>query len=118
MISITTPTFDLQGQVIINETANSDLKKNNKRISRTATLDGGCSITDQGFSNADRTLTINESSLDKERADCIWRIFTIYSLVRVSLRDGCFLGAIEKVSLNEGNLNMKILIKERLNYGY
>jgi len=114
MLSITTSTYDYWGQVLFSEDPDSELKKNMRRVSRKATLDGGCSITDQGFSHSDRTLTIRKTGISREDANTLWYLFQTYSLVQVSILDGCYLAAIEDVDIVEGNLRMKILIKYKL----
>ena len=114
MLSITTQSYDLNGQAIVNPNPDSDLYKNSRRMSRTATLDGGCSITDQGVSVSDRTLQVRETGVSESKANLLWYMFKTYSLVRVSFYDGCFSAAIERMNLNEGNLDMRILIKERV----
>jgi hypothetical protein len=83
-------------------------------MSRKATLDGGCSISDQGFSDADRTFTISQQNISVNLASRIWYIFRTYSLVYVSTEEGVFKAAIQDVDLTEGNLKAKILIKEKL----
>lgn len=113
MISITTPAYDLQGQVLINEDNDSIIRSNARRVSRTATLDGGCAITDQGFSHADRTLDIRQEYIDQAIADILWYMFRTYSLVHVSTEDGVFLCNIQDVKFENG-LQAKILIKEKL----
>lgn len=114
MISITTLNFDLNGVLLLNPDASSELKSNTRRISRTSTLDGGCSISDQGFSDADRTFNIQKKNVSEYIADRIWYLFRTYSLVNVATREGLFKGAIEKVSIVEGDLKFKILIKEKI----
>jgi len=114
MISITTKIYDLNGEVNINQDPDSDLYKNSRRVSRTPTLDGGCVITDQGFSHGDRTLTITKKNISPFKAERVWYLFKTYSLIQVSFHDGCFIGAIQDTRLNEGNLQMKILIKEKI----
>ncbi len=114
MLSITTKSYDLNGQAVVNPNPDSDLYKNSRRMTRTPTLDGGCSITDQGVSVSDRTLQVRETGVSEGKANLLQYIFQTYSLVRVSFYDGCFSAAIESLNLNEGNLDMKILIKERL----
>lgn len=114
MISITTITYDLRGLLALQEDPGSDLKSNARRVSRTPTLDGGCSITDQGFSHSDRTLEIRKTGISQDDADRLWYLFRTYSLVRVSIADGCFQAAISDVKITGGNLRAKILIKEQL----
>ena len=114
MISITTTTFDLNGHLLLHPDASSELKSNRRRVSRTATLDGGCSISDQGFSHSDRTLEIRKAGISQDDADRFWFIFRTYSLVYVSTDEGVFEAAIQDVALTEGNLKAKILIKEKI----
>lgn len=114
MISITTSSYDLNGQLILNEDSSSDLKSNRRRVSRTATLDGGCDITDQGFSHSDRTLRIRNENISQNNADTLWYLFQTYSLIQVSIPDGCYKAAIKDLKIDEGNLRMEILIKEEI----
>lgn len=114
MLSITTATFDLQGHLLLYPDASSELKRNRRRVSRTPTLDGGCSISDQGYSDADRTFQVRKNGMSRSDADRIWYIFRTYSLVYISTDEGVFRGAIQDVDLTEGNLRAKILIKEKL----
>jgi hypothetical protein len=114
MISITTSSYDLLGHLRLNPDASSELKRNRRRVNRTPTLDGGCSISDQGYSDADRTFHIRKNGISRADADRIWYIFRTYSLVYVSIDEGVFEAAIQDVDLTEGNLKAKILIKEKL----
>lgn len=114
MLSITTATFDLRGHLLLHPEPSSELKRNTRRMSRTPTLDGGCSISDQGFSDSDRTFTVSQNNISKNLASRIWYIFRTYSLVYISTEEGVFRGAIQDVNLTEGNLRAKILIKEKL----
>ena len=114
MISISTLTYDLYGVATFDPDPDSDLMSNVRRISRTATLDGGCVLTDQGFSDADRTLDIRMKQVPEALAQRLWYLFRNYSLLRVSTSEGCFDGAISNVQVKEGNLTMKFLVKERI----
>lgn len=114
MISITAPDFDLNGQAVFIPDPQSDLHGGSRRASRTATLDGGCSITDQGFSHGDRTLEVSKTGVAETLYSTLWYMFRTYSLVRVSLDEGCFLGAISDCRMKQGELRMRILIKESI----
>ena len=114
MISITAQTYDLIGEALFEPDQASDVKSNARRVTRTATLDGGCSIVDQGFSHADRTLEIKKHQVSRELGDRLWYLFQTYSLLRISMPDGLFNGAIGNLSIKQGNLSMRVLIKERL----
>lgn len=117
MISITTPDYDLNGCVYFVPAAGSKLRDNARRLSRTATLDGGCSITDQGFSHGDRTLDVRKTGVSENISDTLWYIFRTYSRVRVSLPDGCYSAAIKSVRMDKGELRASILVKELISEG-
>lgn len=114
MISITTSSYDLLGHLRLNLDASSELKRNRRRVNRTPTLDGGCSISDQGYSDADRTFQVRKDGISRADADRIWYLFRTYSLVNVCIEDGAFRAAIQDVNLAEGNLRTKILIQEKI----
>jgi hypothetical protein len=56
-ISLCPRTFGL-GHVLIQASPESNLRSQERRMTRTATLDGGVAIEDGGWSAGDRTLTI------------------------------------------------------------
>lgn len=114
MLSITTKDFDLNGHVLLNPDADSRLFDNTRRVSRTATLDGGCSIDDQGFSYGDRTLDIRQTGISADTFARLQYICRTYSSVRVSQSDGVFSGCISSVKLDKGTARVKILIKEKI----
>lgn len=57
LISLCPRTFGL-GHVLIKASPESNLRSQERRMSRTATLDGGVAIEDGGWSAGDRTLSI------------------------------------------------------------
>lgn len=114
MISITTIDFDIDGKVLIDEDADSSLLGNTRRLTRRATLDGGCSIVDQGFSDGDRTLSVVRDGIDEDEFNILWAIFKVYSLVHVSISDGYYTAAIESLKIDKGKMTASILIKEKL----
>ena len=71
MIGLSTITFDLDGARIFSGDRNAELKnrKGDRRISRTATLDGGVLIADLGFSDGDRTLSAIELDATQKTVD-------------------------------------------------
>ena len=58
MISITTQTAS-EYFVVLEEKDGSQLDRYSRRISRTATLDGGSVVNDLGFSDTDRTVVVD-----------------------------------------------------------
>ena len=114
MVSFSTPTYDLDGVVLFHAGPRSELKTNDRRVTRTPTLDGGCEILDQGFSDSDRTLVIKRLRTPKDLEDALWYLFRTYGELNVSIQEGVFSGAIKSISVIEGELTLRFLVKDKL----
>ena len=73
MISISTLTVKTVSNVVFEESPKSKLRDLSARVSRTATLDGGCVITHSGVTDADRTFDIR-AELTEDQADALREI--------------------------------------------
>jgi hypothetical protein len=113
VIGISSITADPNGDVLIEPNANTKMKANSRRVSRTKTLDGGVVITDSGYTDGDRTLEIH-SNVTRVLWDKIWAIFKSYTLVYVATEDGFYSAAIEAARYEENEAVLTILVKERL----
>lgn len=113
MIGIATITQNTAGDMIILENPGSRIDDNSVRVSRTATLDGGCVIDHRGFSDADRQFEI-EAELTEAETDKLNDIFTDETFVWVAARHGFYKGVISRLWLNGGQVRMTVLIKEKL----
>lgn len=113
MIIISMTTADPLGQVVLKD-GDSTLSKIEARVSRTATLDGGCVITHSGVSHSDRTFRISTSINAKQKA-LIDHIHENSVLVNVSCTEGFFIGAISYIDTSTAKLTMTILIKNKEN---
>lgn len=113
-VFISTPTFDLNGSVRIKTMSGTELKTNSRRITRTATLDGGSVIVDGGFSDSDRTFRVAYWGMSEADEANLWAIFQDYPLVILSVSEGCFSAAIESMVAKDGEGNLTILFNERL----
>jgi hypothetical protein len=113
-VFISTPTFNINGAVCLKLADASELKTNARRISRTATLDGGALIVDGGFSDADRTFAVNYQDLSEADELALWEIFKDYPLVTMSTDEGCFSVAIETMRAKNGSGSLNIFFKERM----
>lgn len=113
MISICAPTFDLAGQLLLPGTLMADPPGQSRRVTRTATLDGGVSLADMGFSHGDRTVSLVARCTlgQEERARYLQRQ---YPLLMLAIREGVFLGAISSLSVSNGQLRMNFLVSEKL----
>ena len=98
---------------MIKPTAKTSLKNASNRISRVATLDGGAVINHDGFSESDRSLRI-KALLNKTCSDLLWNIFTTETMLQLSMEEGFYLMAIERMNIDNGKLSATILIKEKI----
>lgn len=113
MIIITTQVADTKGMVQFQESSESTLGDWIARVSRTKTLDGGVWINNSGVVDGDRTFTI-KADLTEDHADGLEYIYRNYQTVNLSCSEGLFSGSIQALGLNNGELNMKFYVKEKL----
>lgn len=111
MISISTRTSNTAGALIIKDKA-SETDRYPARTSRSATLDGGAVIVHSGYSDGDRTITVN-ALMTKADADTLRTIHQTETIVNISLPDGFYAGAISNLFLNHGQVKMEILIESK-----
>lgn len=111
MISISMTVADSLGNIILKK-GKSRFGKIAARISRQATLDGGCVITHSGVSQSDRQFDI-ETQIDTGQKVIVEYIHENSVLVNVSCSEGFFLGAISYIDTSSPVLKMTILIKSK-----
>jgi hypothetical protein len=111
---ISTPTYNIAGTVCLKYDSDSELKTNTRRVSRSATLDGGVVFTDGGYVDGDRKFTVNYKNASEAEELALWEIFKDYSQVILSTPEGCFTGVLETVRCQNGIGSVSILYKERL----
>lgn len=113
MIAISVATADEAGAIVLRMTPASKLISGARRVERTKTLDGGCSIYDGGFSHSDRSWSI-EARVSDTAWDALWAIMTVYALVNIATAEGYFTGCLESAVREEDRVILSILIKEKL----
>ena len=111
LVSVSALEYDPSGSRLMRQDARQALDNNTgqRRVSRTATLDGGCVIYDTGYAPADRTIRI---STGLEHLEFLQRMVKLYSLVRVVTDEGHFIGAPQGWSVRDGKAQMTILVTE------
>ena len=111
LIAVSSIEFDLDGARVLRQDAGQALSNHTgaRRVSRTATLDGGCVLYDTGYAVADRTIVV---SAGLEHLDWLARMCQLYSLVRVSTDEGIYIGAPRRWYVQDNRANMDILITE------
>jgi hypothetical protein len=111
MIGLATQVFDLLGAVLLVRTdAESETSAVGRRVSRTATLDGGAVITDGGCAPADKTLKVVAQQIDEATFAAVKYLVENYSQIMVSTRDGLFVGALENLTLDGDRLLLTVLV--------
>jgi hypothetical protein len=115
MISITTPTFDLDGVLTLQRTEESDQNTHSRRVTRTATLDGSAVLVDQGYSHADRTIKAKARQLSQDDFDRAAYLLQTYPLLVVSCEAGVFTAAPERLTPVGDGLDLLLLVSEKLN---
>lgn len=107
MISLSMISADTNGFLVFDEDK-ADIYDLDTRVSRQATLDGGCVIVNSGLWDSDRTLdiTANFSEVQRETIEYIQRN-AVY--VHFSCVEGFFLGAISKSTRTK----LTVLIKSK-----
>ena len=115
-IGIATLTYDPDGARIINQRPDTELSNNNgsRRVSRTATLDGGAAIVDGGYSAADRTYLVRTRDDSGDIATWAERIVKNYSNILLSTRLGLFRGVPKRWWVDGEHVNIEILIRSEI----
>jgi hypothetical protein len=110
VISLSTYLADLSGTLVFLHDGKSDLNGLDRRLTRTATLDGNAWLSDSGHSAADRIIQIIDTPTTKARVERARYLIKTYSELRVSLPDGAFRGVIESMTLSGAELRLRVLI--------
>jgi len=108
MVSITTSTPMTNGKLLIKKyKLNAQVKNGTARISKVKTLDGGVSVSHNGFTDGDRKIDIS-AMLSKSNADTLWDMFTGQTFVTVAIDDGVYNAVIKTVNIKD---TVKIIIE-------
>lgn len=106
MIIITSKVFDAQySPLVLHEIpGSSNTRSAARRLSRSATLDGGAVIDDAGFSDGDRTLTVALQEPSGHTYDALKAFIEGDGAQRIATRDGVFEGGILRITEQGGKL--------------
>lgn len=115
MIGVATTVFDIGGDRVF---AGLDKEVNNRsgarRVTRTATLDGGASVADMGYSDSDREINIIEPEASIASAGYARYICENYARVVVSTLDGAYEAVPVSHGLADGELTLKLLVVSKI----
>lgn len=112
--TLSTPTFDTAGFIEVPITSDPIEGDTRRRVARIATLDGGAVLTDGGYSEADRVLTLAWVPDDATREAAIRRLVELYLRVQVATREGVYLVALESYSPGADESTLRALVIEKL----
>jgi len=114
MIGVAAPVFDIDGALALASVQTSDFDTMTRRVSRTATLDGGALFTDNGYSDADITLTITAQGLSNTDAVNMRRLVAAYTTLVVTTPRGAYLTVPQDFSFRNGNATLVALVQSKL----
>lgn len=109
-ISISTPTFDPSGLLLLSYDPESDSKQLSRRVSRTATMNGACTFDDLGFSWSDVTLNLKFSGISESEASSLDYLVKNYGALHIVTEEGAFVVVVESFSFKEGQAELRLLI--------
>ena len=112
MISLSATTFDLDGHIEFNEQPDSRYGELVRRASRNKTLNAGVSVSDFGFTHADRDFEIRLRPTVAEDA-AIRYLVASYAQLQVSTPEGVFT-AIPRYNVYEGLATIGLEITEKI----
>jgi len=110
MIYITTKEAS-EYALILAEKPESRTRRLTRRVSVVSTLDAGSVAIDSGYSDTDRRLVI-EADATEAQADILESMIQNYSALLVSLPDGCFTVLPADFALDNGAVQITLLIAE------
>lgn len=117
MIAIASTTYDPDGwRVFAISPAKNDLanRAGARRVSRTATLDGGCAVYDTGYTDADRDIKVSVPSPGAADLAFARHLCESCPEVWVYTPEGAFAGVPESYRVVSGELIITVLITDRL----
>jgi hypothetical protein len=113
-VSLCAAVFDPDGDVLIPATADSELSAAQRRVSRTATLDGAATLEDLGHTASDSTIKVVFKLADADFEARILRLIQIYPLLTLSTRYGCFLGVADKYTPTAQGATLQFLVQQQI----
>ena len=112
-VTICSELFDLDGIAILPSSTPVDVDAA-RRLSRTATLDGGCWITDQGATPSDETVTVSVTAPSPALLDRVRHIANTHATAIVTFPSGVYRAAIQRAQADTSALRVTLFIIARL----
>lgn len=113
-VSLSPVVFEPLGGVMLRAKPDSELAAIKRRVSRTATLDGGATIEDMGFTASDSEITINVIFETMSQEDKVLRLIRLYPLMTLATRYGCYVGVADFFKPSSGGGTIRFLVREQV----
>lgn len=111
---LSTINYSATDPIILEIADDSQVKDAAPRISRTATLDGGCLITNNGFAEADRTLQLQANNCSKQTASDLWDLARQSAAVILSVGSEVLQGYISNYRERGTAITVTFLVESKL----
>lgn len=110
MIGIASRTFDPLGAVSVESPRTPHELPVTRRVTRTATIDGGAVVYDGGATALDSQIKISIKPVSNETATALHRLVELYPRVSISIPGGCYEASPESCEMNGAELRATFLI--------
>jgi len=117
MIGVASIIFDVSGARMFrakDPIKEFDNRRGSRRVTRTATLDGGVAVSDLGYSDGDRDINIKEPEASLDSVDFARYIVETYNRVTITTPDGAYEAAPDGYDVTDGALTLRLLITEKI----
>ena len=114
-VGLSTNVFDANGAMRVPVTADSvfSMDSGSRRVTRTATLDGECTVYDTGFAASDSTFEIISKDPDESISDFFEYLVKNYSSVNLATRNGFYHASPSRWAIRDNKPTLILLITEQ-----
>lgn len=109
-ISLSSQVFDPNGNILLKYDPKSTDGDFTRRVSRTATMDGGCTYDDLGFSWSDVDLNLQFENISEQQETRLSYLAKTYGVLTAVTKQGAFDALVESYSFREGKAELKLLL--------
>ena len=113
-VTLASEVFDPLGFVVLAIEPDSDLSTISRRVTRTATLDGGATIEDLGYCAGDQTLNLQVRIRSPEEESRLLRLIRLYPILNLSTQYGAYRGVVDLYTPSPGKSTLRFLVQSQL----
>lgn len=111
---LSTINYSASDPIIFDIADDSQVRDAASRISRTATLDGGCLIVNDGFADADRTIQLQADNCSEQSASDLWDLARLATAVILSIGSEVLQGYISNYRERGSMIVVNFLVERKL----